>query len=192
MKRSIDLFVAICGLVLTLPVLAIACLAVWLEDRGPVLFRHRRVGLGFSEFDVLKIRTMREDSGGAQITATGDTRITRTGALLRRTKADELPQLLNVIRGDMSIVGPRPEVHEYVYSNRAAYGRILSVRPGIIGLATLAFPDEQSLLEAQVDKEAYYVNELLPKKIALDERYISERTIIGDLRIMISTFARRR
>lgn len=191
-KRLLDIFVAALGLLLISPVLLLIALAVRLESSGPALFRQRRVGLHGREFEILKFRSMRQDSGaGPLITVGGDRRITRVGALIRATKLDELPQLWNVLRGDMSLVGPRPEVPRYVALYSAEQRRIvLSVRPGITDEASIEFADESSRLGAAADPEACYANEILPLKIAMYEKYVASRSTLGDIGILIRTLLR--
>jgi lipopolysaccharide/colanic/teichoic acid biosynthesis glycosyltransferase len=190
MKRLFDIFFTLPGTVLLAPVMA--CVAIWvrLDSRGPILFRQTRVGQHGRPFQVLKFRTMRPegDRGGLKITAADDPRITRCGRLLRRYKLDELPQLINVLRGDMSLVGPRPEVPEYVARYPSAIrDAVLSLRPGITDFAALEFRNETELLRSSVDPEQTYLNDILPTKLALYERYIQERSILIDLKLILST-----
>ena len=137
LKRCMDIALSSMVLMLLSPVLAAVALAVWLDSGSPVLFRQERVGLRFRRFQILKFRTMLVQAGGPSVTVAGDGRITRIGKFLRLTKLDELPQFWNVVRGDMSLVGPRPEVPEYVALFRERYGTVLTVRPGITDLASV-------------------------------------------------------
>jgi lipopolysaccharide/colanic/teichoic acid biosynthesis glycosyltransferase len=191
-KRLLDLSVAAVGLLVTAPLLLLIALAVRLESPGPVLFRQRRVGRYGREFEILKFRSMRHDSGpGPLITAAGDRRVTRIGALIRSTKLDELPQLWNVLRGDMSIVGPRPEVPCYVALYSPEQRRVvLSVRPGITDDASIEFADEAQQLAAAADPETYYATQILPRKIKLYEQYVASQSTTGDLGIIVRTFLR--
>jgi lipopolysaccharide/colanic/teichoic acid biosynthesis glycosyltransferase len=191
-KRLLDLIVAICGLMLTSPLLVLISLAVRLESHGPALFRQWRVGRYGKEFEILKFRSMSHDSpAGPLLTAAGDRRITRVGALIRSTKLDELPQLWNVLRGDMSIVGPRPEVPRYIAMYSPEQRRIvLSVRPGITDDASIEFADESKLLAAADDPEAFYATRILPRKIELYEKYVASQSAAHDISIMIRTFLR--
>jgi lipopolysaccharide/colanic/teichoic acid biosynthesis glycosyltransferase len=177
MKRSVDLVLSCCALVLLSPVLLIAALAVVLDSGRPVLFRQTRVGLGGREFEMLKFRSMVQDAAsiGPYHTAAGDPRITRVGAFLRRSSIDELPQLLNVLKGDMSLVGPRPDVpaQRSLYSERE-WAQRCSVRPGITGLA-------QALLRSEATPA---------ERLALDLRYASEHSVWLDLRILGWTVGR--
>ena len=149
-KRVFDIVVSAAALTLLWPVLLVVAAAVWLDSGSPILFAQQRVGRGFRCFTVWKFRSMRS-ARGSLITASGDSRITRVGRVLRQTKLDELPQLWNVLRGNMSLVGPRPEVPQYVELFRSRYQHILSVRPGITDPAALAFIDEERLLARSPD-----------------------------------------
>jgi lipopolysaccharide/colanic/teichoic acid biosynthesis glycosyltransferase len=191
-KRLFDLSVAACGLVVTAPLLLLIALAVRLESRGPALFRQQRVGLNGKEFEILKFRSMRAESlAGPLLTREGDHRVTRVGALIRAAKLDELPQLWNVLRGDMSIVGPRPEVARYVALYPPAQRRIvLSVRPGITDEASIEFADESKLLATAADPEMFYTTRILPRKLELYERYVTSQNMARDLAIVIRTLLR--
>ncbi len=191
-KRLLDVFFSSCGLVLVSPLLAMAAAAVWLDSPGPVLFRQQRVGRGGRHFVMLKFRTMlhRPSEPGLRITASGDARITRVGRWLRRTKIDELPQLFNVLRGQMSLVGPRPEVPEYVALYDARQARILELKPGITGPASLKYINEERLLAGRSDRSAFYVSVLLPQKVALDLSYHQSISLFTDVRIVLATLAR--
>jgi lipopolysaccharide/colanic/teichoic acid biosynthesis glycosyltransferase len=169
------------------PVLLAAALAVWLEDGRPVLFRHVRVGRNGRKFDLLKFRSMRDGAGGPAITAGGDPRVTRVGRILRRYKLDELPQLWNVVRGDMALVGPRPEAPDYVDANDPVWRAVLRARPGITDLATLIYRNEEEILAGADDPDRYYRQVLLPAKLALNLRYAASRTPLSDLRLLALT-----
>ncbi len=190
MKRLLDVFASVTALVLLAPIMLLVGVAVRIDSPGPAVFRHQRVGRHFVPFEVLKFRTMRSELDGPQVTAADDQRITRVGAMLRRTKLDELPQLINVLRGEMSLVGPRPEVARYVEAERTAYEVLLRVRPGITDPATLAFPDEQALLARQPDPERFYEEVLLPEKLALSLAYAAEPSLIRDVSLLIRTIVR--
>jgi lipopolysaccharide/colanic/teichoic acid biosynthesis glycosyltransferase len=189
-KRLFDLAFAVVTLVLLSPILLVVALWIRLDSPGPVLFRQCRVGLGGREFEILKFRTMRIDAErlGPQITVGADTRITRSGQWLRKYKLDEFPQFVNVLKGEMSIVGPRPEVPRYVamYPERVRHA-VLSVRPGITDLASIEFRDENSILGASDDPELTYIEQVMPAKLKLCERYLRERSFVGDLRIILRT-----
>jgi len=183
----------IVGLAILLPLfLAIAAL-IKLDSPGPVFFWQERVGRGGKIFRILKFRSMERDSlkKGLQITVANDQRITRMGRSLRKYKLDELPQLLNVLNGDMSLVGPRPETPRYValYPEEAR-GVVLSVRPGITDEASIEFSDEGSLLAQVEDPEWTYIHEIMPRKIAIYERYVANQNVLGDLRIIMRTLKR--
>ncbi len=192
LKRLVDILLSLLGLtLLALPLLAIA-LWVKLDSRGPVLFRQQRVGRFGRPFMIHKFRTMAVDAParGPQITVGADPRITRAGQVLRAAKLDELPQLWDVLRGAMSLVGPRPEVPKYValYPDEMRE-LLLSVRPGITDLASLQYRDESAVLAAAADPERAYVEQVLPAKLALSSRYVREATLLGDLRLILATLS---
>ncbi|MGZ4313779.1 MAG: sugar transferase [Solirubrobacteraceae bacterium] len=185
-KRVVDITVAL-GLLtlLAVPLLLIA-LAVKLDSRGPVLYRVSRIGFGGRPLTMLKFRKMHDDARGISLTASADPRLTRVGTILVRTRLDELPQLWDVLRGRMSIVGPRPEAPEFVALHRDAYESILRVRPGITGLSQLAFAEEHSILD-QSDLVGDYVDRILPQKVGLDTLYAREYRLGMDLRVLTWT-----
>lgn len=183
-KRVLDIVLGSVALVSALPVLAAIFVAMRLSgDPGPFLHRAWRVGEGGAAISVLKVRTMVADASGAGITADGDPRITRLGRVLRRYRLDELPQLLNVVRGEMSLVGPRPEDPRYVDWSDPIHQRVFTAKPGITGLAQLAFHDESRRMTGP-DIEAQYLTEILPAKLRLDLEYLDHRSILLDLRIL--------
>jgi lipopolysaccharide/colanic/teichoic acid biosynthesis glycosyltransferase len=189
-KRFIDVVVS--GLGLIFLALLFVVLAVWikLDSRGPVFFRQLRVGRFGAEFRIFKFRTMQVDAErkGMQLTVGADARITDSGAFLRRYKLDELPQLLNVLNGDMSLVGPRPEVPRYVAIYPSAVRDIvLSVRPGITDLASIAFRNENQLLSESKDPEKTYVEEIIPIKLRYYTDYVRNRSTLLDLKIALLT-----
>lgn len=193
MKRLFDLCAAIFGLLLLSPTLAAIAAAIKLNSRGPVFFRQERVGRGFRRFRIFKFRTMVADAPqrGGQITSGhNDPRITRVGRFLRHWKLDELPQLLNVVAGEMSLVGPRPEVPRYVEMFRSDYADILKVRPGITDLASIRFRDEASILAGTANPEQIYVREILPEKLTLAHEYVARASFGFDLRIIFQTILR--
>ena len=191
-QRLLDLALAVPATALCSPVLAIVAALIKLDSRGPVFFRQQRVGRFGQPFDILKFRTMVTDAEklGAQITVGRDPRITRTGHLLRRTKLDELPQLINVLKGEMSLVGPRPEVPRYVALYNAEQRQILALRPGITSPASIAFHNESEVLARQLDPEQFYRNEVFPAKINLDLNYARSATVWSDCAVMVRTFLR--
>lgn len=190
-KRLFDVLAAAGGLLLLAPALLAIALWIRLDSPGPALFRQRRVGRHGRHFDIYKFRTMaaRPDEG-RQLTVGLDPRITRAGRFLRRTKLDELPQLLNVLEGTMSLVGPRPEVPRYVDRYPPAVRRtVLSVAPGITDLAAIQYKDESDILGRAQDPERAYVETILPVKLEYYQRYVRERSFWLDLRIIFRTLA---
>ena len=190
-KRLFDVLAAGCGLLLLAPVLLAIALWIRLDSPGPALFRQRRVGRHGRLFDIYKFRTMADrPDDGRQLTVGRDPRITRAGRFLRRTKLDELPQLLNVLEGTMSLVGPRPEVPRYVDRYPPAVRQtVLSVAPGITDLAAILFKDENDILGRAQDPERAYVETILPVKLEYYQRYVRERSFWLDLRILVRTLA---
>jgi lipopolysaccharide/colanic/teichoic acid biosynthesis glycosyltransferase len=187
-KRLFDVIASVVLLIVVAPLFVALAIAVKVESRGPVFFRSRRAGRDGRDVSVLKFRKMRDGAAGPALTATDDERFTRIGRFLARTKLDELPQLLNVLKGQMSLVGPRPEDPEFVHLRREDFERILSVRPGITGLSQLAFARESELLDParRVDD---YLERFLPQKIALDQVYVARRTLALDVKILAWTAA---
>lgn len=190
MKRLFDLLLAILLIgVCTLPAGVIALL-VKLSSPGPAIFRQRRVGRYGIPFTLLKFRTMRPIAGGPGVTVAGDQRITSVGRWLRRWKLDELPQLINIFCGEMSFVGPRPELPEYVALYPPECLRVLSVRPGLTDWATLKYRDEERLLAAQPDPLRYYREIVLPDKLRLSLSYVEQCNLRSDLKILCQTLIR--
>jgi lipopolysaccharide/colanic/teichoic acid biosynthesis glycosyltransferase len=190
-KRLFDVVAAAGGLILLAPALLAIALWIRLDSPGPALFRQRRVGRHGRHFDIYKFRTMavRPDEG-RQLTIGRDPRITRAGRFLRRTKLDELPQLLNVLEGTMSLVGPRPEVPRYVDRYPPAVRQtVLSVAPGITDLAAILYKDENDILGRAQDPERAYIETILPVKLEYYQRYVRERSFWLDLRIIFRTLA---
>jgi lipopolysaccharide/colanic/teichoic acid biosynthesis glycosyltransferase len=181
--RALDIAVASALLALTAPLWLVISLAIVLDEPGPVLYRARRVGHRGREFDMFKFRKMRRNAAGSRLTLANDPRFSRIGRMLTRTKLDELPQLVNVLRGEMALVGPRPEDPSYVAAYPAEFAAITRVRPGITGLSQIQYRDEAALLVGD-DFETLYRTELLPKKIDLDRYYASHRCLALDLRIL--------
>ncbi len=188
-KRLFDICFAVIGLLVLSPVLALIALLVKWSDRGPVFFLQERVGQGGALFWIWKFRTMRAgtDKAGPGITKDGDPRITVVGRWLRKTKLDELPQLWNVLRGDMSFVGPRPEVPRYVAYYTPAQRAVLQLKPGITDRATLAFRHEEDLLAQAADVEAFYVAHCLPKKIEMNLQYGRQANLWSDIQVIVRT-----
>jgi lipopolysaccharide/colanic/teichoic acid biosynthesis glycosyltransferase len=188
LKRIVDIALSLIVLLVLSPVLAAITLAVWLDSGSPVLFRQPRIGLRFRQFQIAKFRTMRV-AGGAAITVAGDARVTRLGKFLRLAKLDELPQFWNVLRGHMSIVGPRPELPQYVELFRERYRRVLTVRPGITDLASIRYRNEEEILAGSLDPLKEYAERILPAKLDLADEYVSTRTGFKDVSIMLRTAA---
>ncbi len=190
-KRALDLSASSLALVLLGPFLLAIGLLVRLSSPGPALFRQLRMGRGGRCFRIWKFRTMVDGAAGRgpAITAAGDPRVTPLGRLLRRAKLDELPQLVNVWLGDMSLVGPRPEVPRYLNAYGADNRVVLTVRPGITDLASITYRDEESVLAEFPDRERGYVEVLLPRKLALARRYVREQSFFGDVRLLTRTLA---
>jgi lipopolysaccharide/colanic/teichoic acid biosynthesis glycosyltransferase len=187
-KRALDVLLAALGLVLLAPLFAFIALRIKRDAPGPVFFRQERVGRGGRLFRIHKFRTMRVTDGGPQITAAGDARITASGRWLRRSKLDELPQLIDVLKGDMSLVGPRPEVPRYMALYPDAVRReVLSVRPGMTDRAAIEFRDEERLLAASADPERAYVEQIMPIKQRYYLDYVAHHGMAGDLRIIACT-----
>ncbi|MGE0826108.1 MAG: sugar transferase [Candidatus Binatia bacterium] len=189
MKRIVDVLAATLGLVLLLPLLLLVALLIKLDSVGPVLFCQERIGRGWRPFRMYKFRTMVSDAQhtGTLITIGHDARITRVGRLLRKTKIDELPQLLNIVKGEMSLVGPRPEVRRYVELFRQDYEEILRLSPGLTDFASLKYRNEAELLGQAVNPEEAYVHHILPEKIVLAKQYIQQSSLKVDLQIILKT-----
>lgn len=191
-KRAFDLLVAACGLVLLAPLFVLVAAAIKLDSRGPVFFRQERVGRRGVPFRMHKFRTMVAEAPrlGPPLTVGADPRITRVGALLRGSRIDELPQLIDVLLGSMSLVGPRPEMARYVALYPPALREaLLAVRPGITDPASLAYRDEGALLAAAGDPERYYVEVLMPAKTAISADYLRRASFAGDLKLLLQSLA---
>lgn len=188
-KVAFDIVGAAVALAVVSPVLFLCAVAIRLESRGPVFFRQWRVGRNGKPFRVIKLRTMMHgaDRQGPKITASGDPRITRVGRFLRNTKIDEFPQLLNVLRDEMSLVGPRPEVPEYTAKYSLAERNVLEVKPGITGPASLAHVNEEQLLATRTDKEHFYVSTIMRRKLELDLAYCRRISFFEDLKNILRT-----
>lgn len=184
LKAAFDRLAAAAGLLALAPALAAVALAIALEDGLPVLFRQTRVGRRGRPFRLVKFRSMRAGAPGTRITAGGDPRVTRVGAWLRRYKIDELPQLWNVLAGDLSLVGPRPEIPPFVDVGDPAWRAVLEVKPGMTDPASLRYRREEDLLAVVRDPEQYYRERILPAKLALNLEYIRTRTFWGDLKLI--------
>ncbi|HET8651924.1 MAG TPA: sugar transferase [Gaiellaceae bacterium] len=186
LRRAIDVGLAAALILLFTPLLVLIAVTIKIDSRGPVFFRCRRAGYRGREFEMLKFRKMYDSAGGSPLTSVDDARFTRVGSLLARTKLDEIPQLFNVLRGEMSLVGPRPEDPSFVAPRRSEFDVILSVRPGITGLSQLAFARETQILAAE-DREGDYERRILPQKLQLDRLYADRATLRTDFGILVWT-----
>jgi lipopolysaccharide/colanic/teichoic acid biosynthesis glycosyltransferase len=187
-KRLLDITIAMVALVVLSPLIVLIGLAVKLDSRGPAFFRGNRIGQGGRPLAMLKFRKMRDGASGPPLTAAHDDRFTRIGRFLAKTKLDEVPQLWNVLRGGMALVGPRPEDPAIVDLHRKQYAEILRVRPGITGLSQLAFANEAEILAVD-DRLNDYVERILPQKMRLDRLYVERRSLRVDLQILAWTVA---
>lgn len=190
MKRLFDIIASGLGLIVLSPLFAV--LAVWIkaDSRGPVFYRQTRVGRNNRDFRLYKFRSMRPDSDKLGLITVGghDPRVTRSGYYIRKYKLDEFPQLINVFIGDMSLVGPRPEVRKYVDMYTPEQMRVLSVRPGITSLASIRYRNENDILAAAEDPDRCYIEQVMPDKLAIDLEYVDRATLWNDIRLIFSTF----
>ena len=188
LKRIFDITLSLFGLIILLPFMLIIAILIKIDSKGPIFFKQIRVTKGEREFKILKYRTMRVGSDKySQITVGKDNRITKVGAFLRKYKLDEIPQLINVLIGDMSLVGPRPEVPKYVALYTDEQKEILKVRAGITDYASIEFSDENDLLASEKNPEEAYIEKVMPKKIELNKKYLSEISILTDIKIILLT-----
>lgn len=190
-KRLLDLTLTLPGLVVLAPLMVLIAIWVRLDSPGPALFRQKRVGRYGRPFMLLKFRSMRTDAErlGPKVTTGDDCRITRSGRFLRKSKLDELPQLINVVKGEMSLVGPRPEVPEYAaYYPQDIRDKVLSVRPGITDLASIEYRNENELLADAKDPVATYLETILPVKLDYYVNYVEQRSLWLDIQIIFKTF----
>jgi lipopolysaccharide/colanic/teichoic acid biosynthesis glycosyltransferase len=190
-KRGFDLFLAIPGFLLLAPLFYLVALGIKLDSPGPVFFRQERVGLGGKIFRLVKFRSMRADAEklGSQLTVGRDPRITKFGAMLRATKVDELPQLFNVLNGDMSLVGPRPEVFRYVVFYTPEQRKVLELLPGITDPASLKYRHENDILAQVPDPENCYIHKIMPEKIEINLAYARQAGLGSDLKVVMKTIA---
>jgi len=189
MKRAFDFTVSALGLLILGPFFGLVAILIKLDSVGPVFFKQERIGQGFRPFCIYKLRTMFQGAHrkGPLVTAGKDSRVTRVGAILRRTKLDELPQLINVLKGEMSIVGPRPEVRKYVEIFQQDFEEILRIKPGITDLASLKYRHETDLLGQSANPEEQYVTQILPDKIELAKEYLRTSSLLVDMRVITKT-----
>ena len=188
-KRAMDIVLSACALAVLWPLLLLIALAIWIDDPGPVFYRQVRVGRNGKTFRIFKFRSMVMDADkkGLAITVGRDSRITRVGAVLRKTKLDELAQLLNVLFGQMSFVGPRPEVPKYVELYTPYQRQVLLVRPGITDYASIAYRNENDLLAGAPNPETMYIEQIMPNKIELNMKYLREISPLADIRLILKT-----
>lgn len=188
-KRGMDIVLSVGGIAVLSPLLLLIALAIVLDSPGGVFYRQVRVGRGGREFRIFKFRTMVSDADrrGPLITVGADSRITRVGRVLRKTKLDELAQLFNVLKGDMSFVGPRPEVPRYVALYTPAQRSVLLVRPGITDYASVAYRNENDLLAGAEDPERVYIEQIMPAKLELNRHYLSQISVLTDVKLIFST-----
>ena len=188
LKRIFDITLSLFGLIILLPFMLIIAILIKIDSKGPVFFKQIRVTKNGKEFKIFKYRTMRVGSDKySQITVGKDGRITKIGSFLRKYKLDEIPQLINVLIGDMSVVGPRPEVPKYVALYTDEQKEILKVRAGITDYASIEFSDENDLLASEEDPEKAYIEKIMPKKIELNKKYLSETSVLTDIKIILLT-----
>ena len=188
-KRAMDIVLSACALAILWPLLLLIALAIWIDDPGPVFYRQVRVGRNGKTFRIFKFRSMVMDADkkGLAITVGRDSRITRVGAVLRKTKLDELAQLLNVLFGQMSFVGPRPEVPKYVELYTPYQRQVLLVRPGITDYASIAYRNENDLLAGAPNPETMYIEQIMPDKIELNMKYLRKISPLADIRLILKT-----
>jgi len=188
-KRLFDILFSLIGLVLLLPLFVVVSILIKLDSNGPIFFRQERVGKNFRPFRIYKFRTMTVDTEdkGPQITVAGDRRVTKIGEFLRNYKIDELPQLINVLKGEMSFVGPRPEVLRYVELYKIEYETLLTIRPGITDPASIRYSKEEKVLSASKNWGDDYIKIILPEKIKLSSQYADNHNILTDLRLIFKT-----
>lgn len=192
MKRIFDIIVAALFLVLLFPVFLIISLWVGIDSRGGIFYSQQRVGRNNKDFIMFKFRSMRPGADAAGLLTVGgrDPRVSKAGYYLRKSKLDELPQLINILKGDMSFVGPRPEVRKYVSLYNSEQMHVLSVRPGLTDFASLKYMDENDILEKSSDPEQTYIQEIMPKKLDLNLQYIKKQSLLLDLGIILKTIGR--
>lgn len=188
-KRIFDTVCSSIGLAILSPLFLIVAIAIKLNSKGPVFFKQKRVGQYGETFYIYKFRTMVNDAEklGKQITVGGDNRITSVGKFLRKYKLDELPQLINVVKGDMSLVGPRPEVPRYVNLYTATQRKVFEVKPGITDIASIEYRNENDILQGVENPEEYYINVIMPHKLSLNMKYMENISVLRDIKIIFQT-----
>ena len=191
-KRLFDIFTSLIGIILLSPVLIIISICIKVDSKGPVIFKQTRVGKNGRFFSIYKFRTMinNSESLGRQITIGKDSRITKIGSFIRKYKIDEFPQLFNVLFGTMSLVGPRPEVPQYVKLYNDDQRRVLEVKPGITDLASIRYCDENEVLAEVDNPDEYYVNVIMPHKLKLNIEYIDKSNLLFDIKLILKTIVK--
>jgi lipopolysaccharide/colanic/teichoic acid biosynthesis glycosyltransferase len=192
-KRLLDIFASGLGIVVLAPVFLLCAIAILLDDGGPILFRQQRVGLNFQSFEIIKFRSMtfRKNNVTSAVTSKGDARVTRTGAILRRFKLDELPQLFNVLKGEMSLVGPRPEVPHLFEKYPNSLKQIMAgLKPGLTDFASIEFREENDMIDDDGDPERQYIEKIMPVKEVLIVKYASEQSFWTDIRLIFRTLVK--
>ncbi len=189
MKRLFDIFFSSIGILILLPLFAVVAILIKVDSKGSVFFRQERIGKNFKAFRIYKFRTMTVDveNKGPLITVGGDKRITKIGKFLRKYKIDEIPQLINVLKGEMSFVGPRPEVRKYVDLFKSDYEKLLTIKPGITDPASIKYSREEIALSLSNNWEKDYVERILPEKIMLSSQYVDNRNMLTDLNLILKT-----
>lgn len=189
LKRAFDILLSAFGLIILLPVGILISIIIYLDDNKPVLFKQKRIGLNQQSFILYKFRSMRvnKDSSNGSFEAGDKSRVTNFGKILRKTKLDELPQLINVLLGDMSFVGPRPEVEKWVLAYPEQWAFVLTVKPGITDNAAILYRNEEELLAGAINPELYYKEIILPQKLNIYTEYVKNHSLMGDLQIIIMT-----
>jgi lipopolysaccharide/colanic/teichoic acid biosynthesis glycosyltransferase len=190
MKRLFDIVFSFIGIIFLLPLLILIIILIKMTTKGPFLYKQIRVGKHNKDFIIFKFRTMIDDAEKLGLLTVGerDSRITKIGYYLRKSKIDELPQIANVLVGDMSFVGPRPEVRKYVELYTHSQMKVLDVRPGITDLASIEFRDENKILGKQENPDNYYINIIMPRKLQINLDYLQKRTLMKDIGLIIKTF----
>ncbi len=189
LKRLFDLFFSLTGLIILSPLIFIISIFIIIDSKGGVFYKQKRVGKNSRDFSLIKFRTMKIDSAMQGLLTIGskDSRITKTGYFLRKHKLDELPQLINILKGDMSFVGPRPEVRKYVELYNERQKQVLKIKPGLTDYASLEYINESEILSKAVNPEKVYIEEIMPSKLELNLKYITESGIKTDMKIIYKT-----
>ena len=189
LKRSFDIFFSFFGLIILSPIFLLIFVLVKTDSKGPVIYKQTRVGKDGKDFSVLKFRSMKQDSESKGLLTVGgkDPRITKTGYFIRKYKLDELPQIINVLKGEMSFVGPRPEVRKYVLLYDEVQKKVLNVKPGITDVASIKYRNENELLEGSDDPESFYIKEIMPVKLKMNLEYINDRSFFKDIKVILNT-----